>query len=106
MSTTIDYNPEGTAIVLPDGRTLHVWHHHCGACTSVDVWTTDGAEHVMTIDGEPRRTGDDTRAPMGVFTMAAGSRHEVEGGADRDPVVPFGRSTQSTVVLLWQDGAR
>ena len=106
MSTIIDYDPEGTAIRLPDGRVAHLWHHDCGTCTSLDVWTTDGAEHVFTVNGEHRETADNTRAPMGVFTMSAGSRHEMAGGADPEPVVPFGRATQSTVILLWKDGAK
>ena len=108
MATSIDYDPEGTTIVLPDGRTLHVWHHDCESCTSVDVWTTDGKDHdgEVTVNGDVRRTSAEDRAPFGLFTMAGGSRWEMAGGADPLPVVPFKRATQTTAILLWQDGAK
>src|SRR4051812_23104084 len=31
-------NDEPLRLVLPDGRTLGLWAHHCESCTSVDVW--------------------------------------------------------------------
>jgi hypothetical protein len=108
MSTIIDYDPEGTAIRLPDGRVAHLFHHHCESCTSLDVYTTTPGrpEHRVTVNGEHRKTGDDTHAPMGMFGFAGGSRWEMAGGADDSPLVPYNRATLTTAVMIWSDGAK
>lgn len=98
--TTVDYGADGVAVRLPDGRTLHVWHHHCAECTSVDVWltTADGREHAVSAN-----TGDRTRAPFGLFTFAGGARHEMASGADAGAEHCHGRAAQGTAVLVWRD---
>lgn len=101
--TTIDYDPEGTVIRLPSGRTLHVWHHDCEHCTSVDVWTEDGQPtHPLTDNGEKCwPTAAEQRAPFGMFAMAGGRRFK-SGGVDAVPCTNT-YPALTTAMLVWSD---
>lgn len=80
-------------IRLADGRVLHLWHHTCESCTSVDLWTTRGRE----VEEVSERTGDTTRAPMGIFTMTNGTRETLKRDTDEAKRWP----AVGTIVAVW-----
>jgi hypothetical protein len=90
---------EHVTLETESGRTIHLWLHECENCVSLDVWTDRGR------DDEPisANTGDLTRAPIGVFTIVQGARHNLQTG--KPPIDgSCGRQPLSTAMLVWLDG--
>jgi hypothetical protein len=81
-------------IELPDGRIAHLFYHGCESCNSLDVWTTRGRE----FEEISERTGDLTRAPVGLQIIKNGAWVKVDTeaieGSHEWPAV-------STVHLIW-----
>lgn len=89
---------EHVTFTTNSGRTIHLWLHECDSCVSLDVWTDRGRDHEAISDG----TGDETRAPLGVFTIVKGAGHKLNTGLDPLPG-SAGRSPTATAMLVWND---
>ena len=92
-------------LLLPDGRTLGLWAHHCEDCTSLDVWTerpgaAPASYHFGGVMAD--RTGAPDRQPFGLFTLTGGRGFEMAGGSDATAAT-MKRNAQSTAILVWND---
>lgn len=85
---------ETLEILLPDGRIAHLFYHGCESCNSLDVWTTRG----QLFEEISKRTGDTTRAPVGIQIIKDGFGVKV----DTEPAEgSFKWPAISTVHLIW-----
>jgi hypothetical protein len=94
-------NSEELVVRLESGRVVHLWAHHCDNFDSLDVWTNTADERDHEISAE---TGDNKRAPFGLFAMVRGHRYELEE-LDEPSELPEtnGREPMTTAVLVWHD---
>ncbi len=89
--------PGDHEFLLPDGRKLCLYVHHCESCTSVDVFTDRGNE----VEEVAENTGDTSRAPMGVMLWRNGNR---PAPPELTPVEgSHGWPAVSTITVVWKD---
>lgn len=89
-------------IGLPDGRTAWLYYHTCESCSSLDVWTTRDRE----VEDVSARTGDTTRAPVGVIAWRNGDRATLTDRDGNDWKASPGSHkwpAAATVVLVWDE---
>lgn len=92
--------PHEHMVISTNGRTIHLWLHECPSCCSLDVWTDRG----LDVEEISATTGDETRAPLGLFTIVKGAGHQLDTGLA--PVHGSqGRPPLTTAHLVWNDNA-